>query len=133
MVKYDTTKTKLNARPVMYLLHCMLTCRHTAAGTCFLPYKRCICYISSLFQTTDISRSETSLRVQMTRQDVAGQRSSMQGGDFTAPNLRHAFANFLQDFWHEKNKSTNILCGMCFSCSRKVLNIHEKKRKFSTI
>lgn len=38
-VKYVTTKTKLKARPMICLLHCMLTCRHTAAGTWFAREK----------------------------------------------------------------------------------------------
>lgn len=45
LVKYDTTKTELKARPVMCLLHCMLTWRLSAAGTWF-PTKKQL-YISS--------------------------------------------------------------------------------------
>lgn len=54
LVKYDTTKMKLKARPAMCLLHCMLTCRHTAAGTWLLAWNQSGFKTCCLFQSKDI-------------------------------------------------------------------------------
>lgn len=64
-MKYDTTKTRLKARPVTCLLHCMMVCRHAAAGTWWeVPTKIIKLLIQRLvFETEDLSGSETSLTV----------------------------------------------------------------------
>ena len=98
----------------MCLLHCMLTCRHTAAGTWFLErnnttFPAC----SPFFKLETFQDRKLPSLSPLTRQDVWRQRSSMFGDDrhlaqmcVTVPRAG-VFSHILQTFWCE-NKCTKL-------------------------
>lgn len=142
LVKYDTTKTILKARPVMCLLHCMLTCRHSAAGTWLLTLHntkvKTWCRLFPRFQTIETfqDRKLPSLSARGHVKTLGGKDRLYAGGSLTGPkNVRHAasYRRFLMLCRVKQVYQYCMYCDMSVICSWKAWKYIRNKNRASPL